>query len=349
MAMAMEMRLIVAAVLLLSLAADAVAQQPVYTSSNQPAPLGGMLWQEPEVAPLTDIGRPVEEYFSNPTADDFAGDDFAAGGPPADRGGKRSRGLLQKISLGATWLAGDGSDGLQMTEVSTSAAVIVPVMVAGSPFIVSPSLQVAFLNGPAELGLPEQVYRASASIMWMSKYSETLSLAVAIAPGVSSDFEATDEAFRLFGFVAATYQWSPAIELTFGAAYTGRNDIPVFPMAGVTWTPYEDLRIELTAPRPRIAHRVYGLPWATEAAEDWAYFAGELGGGTWAVERPNGNQDLLTIRDYRILLGYERKVKQGVSGKLEIGYVFGREIEFDDDPASFKPSSTLVIRSSLSF
>jgi len=61
-----------------------------------------------------------------------------------------------------------------------------------------------------------------------------------------------------------------------------------------------------------------------------------LGGGTWAVERQDGSQDLLTIRDFRVLVGYERNVKPGVSGKLEAGFVFGRKIEFNGDAANLR-------------
>lgn len=257
--------------------------------------------------------------------------------------------FLHKVDIDGAWIAGGSSSGFAMIESNASATVIVPIIRAGSPFIVVPSFGVTSLDTPTTLDLPDQVYRTSANILWMPKYSDRLSFVLSVAPGVSSDFVASDQAFRLFGFGVGTYQWSETVGLTFGAVYTGRTDIPVFPAAGVTWIPHEDLRVELTAPRPRIARRVHRLPFARATTEDWFYLAGEMGGSTWAVRRPSGRDDLLTIRDFRAVLGFERKVEDGLNGKLEIGYVFWREIEFENDPATLQPTDTLMIRTGLTF
>ena len=65
-----------------------------------------------------------------------------------------------------------------------------------------------------------------------------------------------------------------------------------------------------------------------------------LGGGEASVEDYN---------DIRVYVGVEWKPcdgLSGISGHLEIGYVFDRELVFRDE-GEFKPTDTLMIRASL--
>ena len=119
-------------------------------------------------------------------------------------------------------------------------------------------------------------------------------------------------------------------------------------MAGVVYKPDADTRIELTAPRPRFAKRVSWLD-DSEDANDWAYVSGEFGGGTYAVKRPGGAEDQVNFRDFRLLIGFESKTSSGIKTLFEAGYVFGRNIEFEDDSTEFKPSDTAIFRAGLSF
>ena len=274
--------------------------------------------------------------------------------PPVDLGPpiappEREFRLFQKPSAKVTWLAGGGDDGLGLAEVNASISTAIPPFVFGSLIIVTPSLAVTTVDQPSGLGLPSELYLASASFLWMNTVSDRLKFMAIVTPGVSSDFRATEDSFQLFALGVVTYQRTPEIQYMFGAVHTGRSDIPVFPVLGLVWTPHEDLRVEVTLPRPRVARRVYGLSQYGSDAEDWIYFAGELGGGTWAVERPSGDQDLLTIRDFRLVLGFERKTAFGLQANAELGYVFGRSIEFEHDPTEFEPTNTLMLRTGFSF
>lgn len=257
--------------------------------------------------------------------------------------------LVRKSSFDGAWLAGGGDNGLGIAELKASTTIVVPVPVFGSPLMISPGFGVSLLDRPAGMDIPSELYRVSANIMWMKQHSDRLSLMVGVAPGISSDFTATDGAFRIFGYGAATYQWKPTTQLIFGAAYTGRADIPVLPMAGLIWTPDDDTRLELTLPRPRLARRIHWNGALAANAEDWVYLAGELGGGTYAVRRTAGFDDEMTLRDFRLLVGVERKTALGLTGRAEIGYVFGREIEFDRDTTEYQPSDTVLLRAGFSY
>ncbi len=113
----------------------------------------------------------------------------------------------------------------------------------------------------------------------------------------------------------------------------------LLPVVGLIWTPRDEVRWELIFPRPRIMWRWGCQGWT----EDWLYLAGEFGGGSWAVQR-SGVPDQITVRDYRVLLGLERKSPSGAGRRIEFGYVFGRVVEFTSATPDYEPDSALLLR-----
>jgi hypothetical protein len=96
----------------------------------------------------------------------------------------------------------------------------------------------------------------------------------------------------------------------------------------------------------------------TDNRENWVYLVGEMGGGTWAVERPDGRDDLLTYRDLRLLFGWEnipprphplRPPALGRRLQVEAGWVFGRELEFEDSGLTYEPGGTSLIQARFDF
>ena len=63
------------------------------------------------------------------------------------------------------------------------------------------------------------------------------------------------------------------------------------------------------------------------------------------VEHPLGAKDSLTLTDYRFLIGLERKRNGGGKSFLEFGYIFGRSLEYRDDPIKLDMDGTLMLRS----
>jgi hypothetical protein len=58
----------------------------------------------------------------------------------------------------------------------------------------------------------------------------------------------------------------------------------------------------------------------------------------------------MTMRDIRILFGYERKLVGGVSTKFEVGYVFARELEFaSGTPPDVSLDDTILVRAGFSY
>ena len=172
---------------------------------------------------------------------------------------------------------------------------------------------------------------------------------VAVKPGMHSDFKSSQSrALRVEGRGMAFFDWTPTTKLVLGVVYLDRRDVSLLPAAGVIWTPHDDLSFELVAPRPRIAWRFMQCV-EPECVEHWAYVAGEFGGGEWAIRRSSGADDVVTYRDYRIILGVERKVIGGIKSRLEVGYVFGRELEYASATPDFSADDTLMLRIGASF
>jgi hypothetical protein len=78
--------------------------------------------------------------------------------------------------------------------------------------------------------------------------------------------------------------------------------------------------------------------------------AGEFGGGSWYVERSSGPDDLLAYRDWRVTLGVERRIGDYITtARLEVGYVFNREVEYDNSPGDQNLDSTIIVRGVLGY
>jgi hypothetical protein len=119
-------------------------------------------------------------------------------------------------------------------------------------------------------------------------------------------------------------------------------------VAGFIYTPNDDVEYRLVFPAPKISWR---LPWTDIPRQDerWAYLGAEYGGGAWGVQRTSGASDEMDITEYRLFFGYERKIIGGLSRSVEIGYVFGRELQYSSTPGEVKLDDTLMLRAGLSY
>ena len=268
--------------------------------------------------------------------------------PPPTPPGTRD-GIFQKLYFTGTWLPAMTEGDLGFSDLETGITLGFPCPVRESPLLVTPSFQTHYLDGPAAPDLPSRVYDAAIQFRWLRKINPRWAIDVGVEPGVHSDFESDDsDAFRVTGHGLAFYDWSPQTKLMLGVVYLNRDDVSLLPAAGIVWVPHDRLRYELVVPRPRIAWRFDSFA-GPGCDERWAYVAGEFGGGVWSVERSSGARDLVTARDYRFLLGLERKTAAGLSHHFEVGYVFSRNIEYGSGTPDFQPDDTLLLRLGLRY
>jgi hypothetical protein len=180
--------------------------------------------------------------------------------------------------------------------------------------------------------------------MWLPQIVKGYTLLLSVVPSVFGDFEAHQ--FRLTGKSLLIVDLMPdRLQFVGGVLYLNRENIRLLPAGGFIWTPVDWTRLELIFPKPKLAARWHIGP----GFEDWVYTTAEFGGNTWPIVRTGGEHDNVTYVDYRILLGFERKLDGGAGYRLEAGYVFGRSISFTSGQGDFNPQDTFMLRGGITY
>ncbi len=266
--------------------------------------------------------------------------------PPGVRNG-----VFQRVLFDATWLAPGGADGMGSNDLQLQAIFALPCPTRDSPLVITPGFAVHYLEGPQNVDLPPRLHEGYMQFRWLSQVTPQLGLDLAITPGVYSDFEQeSGKAFRLTGHTAAAWTWNEQMKIALGAAYLDMpSDTNIIPVGGLIWTPNDDLKLDLVFPHPRISRRIYWGGYENADTQDWAYVAGEFTNDAWAMQQTNGTDCQVSLRDYRFILGLERKVLGGLNSRFEVGYVFGRRIRYTSGTPDFHPSDTVMLRGGLTY
>lgn len=278
------------------------------------------------------IGRPA--VLDPPTT---------SAGPP---GAPAERGIFQGVELKANWLPRLDDDGLGHSTLSAGVSFGVPPLLLGMPLLVTPRAGLHLLDGPSFIDTASTLNDFDVSFASFKAINDRWSFRGSVSIGVYGDDYSLDEseALRMSGFAAALYQTSPEWQWMFGAAYLNRDDLSVIPVVGFI-RDCGSVRYEVMMPRPRI---VWRLPQDAAGAERSVYLAGDLGGGAWAVRRADGSTDTLNLSSWGVGVGYETNAGPGswLAGKrrYELGYVFGRHLEYSSDRLELPLDDSLVVR-----
>jgi len=304
---------------------------------------------EEETAPLQLVQYPLESA----AADDVLTEQAEAAeyaGPlgylrrqldclPKDQRGLR----MGETSATTTVLPSTGDDGFFFSTLDLRTSIWparLPV------FKVSPRVGLHLTDSPAGIDVPSFLFDTGIDVSLGIPLSQNLTVLTSVGPSLFTDGEnLSSSAFRMNAMAIGFYKWSDTLRLAFGFVYLDREDISALPVAGVIYEPSERVKLELVFPRPKLAYRLT----ARENREHWCYLAGEFGGNSWAVERSNGTDDVLTYRDLRLIGGIEQKNPGSLRWLMEAGFVFNREIEYESGIGKFKPSSTGLVRGGLTF
>lgn len=240
----------------------------------------------------------------------------------------------------------DGAGGFGITTITKQSTFAVPPFFYGNPILITPSIGVNYLDGPASLDLPSRLHDFELEFRYMRQVTGRFGFDSAIAPAYFGDLKNdSSDAWRLTGRFIAAWDWSPTLKFVGGAWFLGREDIPVSPIFGGVWKPNDCWQVDAVFPRPRVYYRFE----AHDDVKNWIYVGGEFGGNSWAIDRAGGVPDKVTYRDLRLVVGWERTKKLGLNGRLELGWVFDREIEYVSNIAKFYPDDTLMLRGELSY
>lgn len=255
-------------------------------------------------------------------------------------------GSLQQALLRATYLPRLGTDGFGMTDVVKQFTFAVPPFIAGSPILITPAATTHFLDGPATVALPDEVYSFELEFRYMKQATKRFGFDLAAAPSYFGDLKNdSHQAWRVTGRALGAFDWTPTLKLVAGALILGRSDYPALPAGGVIWKPSDEQRYEFIFPRPKFARRIH----VDCDREQWLYVMGEFGGNTWAYDRPNDIADKFTYSDYRLNFGWQHVAPGGLNGRLELGWVFHREITLLSGLPGSTPPDTFLIRGELSY
>jgi hypothetical protein len=185
------------------------------------------------------------------------------------------------------------------------------------------SINMHLLSGPASVPLPPRLYDFSLGYQKRGRAVDVLSYDLAASLGVFSDFEdSARDGVRFPGHAVGMLHYTPEFDVVFGVDYLSRDDYKILPVAGFSLRPIwmQNLRFDLVFPRPRIDYSL--------SQDKKLYLAGRLGGGSWDIEFPNDNNDVMTYRDLQLLVGFERRDERGNQSVWEFGYVFDRQLSF---------------------
>lgn len=221
-------------------------------------------------------------------------------------------------------------------------------------------IDIHWINGPSRTDMPPRLYDFSIAYQCRRRFGP-LGYDVAASVMASSDFEGSArEGIRFPAHAVGFLQVCPTADLVFGVDYLDRGDIKLLPVAGLIWTPRDDVRLELVFPRPRATFRLpeCGWPWggggdapapaavpgACPPREHRLYIAGELGGGSWAIERIGQYDDFATYRDLRLSVGLECVDTGGMRSAIEFSYLFARRLEFTSGDGNGPLEDAAMIR-----
>lgn len=199
-------------------------------------------------------------------------------------------------------------------------------------------INIHWLGGPYTSPLPSRVYDFGIGLQTRDALSDRFSYDVAASVGAFSDFEdSARDGIRFPSHAVGMVHFDSSTDIVFGLDYLDRDDYPLLPVFGVSLYNLDipGLRMDLIFPRPRIEYAL--------SPDSRAYIAGNMGGGTWDIEFPDETDKVMTYRDFRLLVGFER-ADDGSLGALEFGYVFGRRLEFRNDPITTDFQDAFVLQ-----
>jgi len=259
--------------------------------------------------------------------------------------------FVQDLRLRETYVAGGKDDtDLGINDIDAAVTFTLPnFLTTGQPLFISPGFTLSLWDGPANIDadLPPEAYAAYLDFQWSSDPMLQIGAELGFRIGVYTDFDTLNsDSLRLQGLALGTARLTPAWMLKVGVIYIDRNDIKLLPAGGLLWTPTPQVRFDFFFPQPKLSAYLTTVG----QVEVWWYVAGEYGGGAWTIERTDGTSDRIDINDIRISGGFEWTGPRGLTGFVEAGFVFKRQVVYVVDPSdTFSPDDTWMIRAGIAF
>lgn len=250
-------------------------------------------------------------------------------------GGERS-GLLRGPRIRHAYVGSDEDDDNVITnDTDVSVVFAFPnFLYSTQPLYVVPSFSLHLFDGPNSstgADLPGSTYSGFLDLGYNTDPNRILSSEFGVRVGVFSDFnDVNSDSIRVLGKGLFNFRLTPTATLKAGVYYLDRLEWKVLPAGGLLWQPNPYTRFDLFFPQPKLARY-----WRTVGTKDvWWYIAGDYGGGSWTIERENGDKERFDLNDLRAIVGLEWGFSDAIrAGRrtafAEVGYVFDRELIYE--------------------
>ena len=250
-------------------------------------------------------------------------------------------------------MQGNNGNELNINDIEVATTATLPNFLRGSqPLRISPGFIFHYWDGPdsdvfPNFDLPARAYSAYLAFDHITDLAQDNGIETNFTVGYYSDFNNTSsDAIRLTSKLLGWRRINPYTVAKLGIEYFDRVDVKLLPAGGFYLTPNSDMKFDLYFPKSKLAHRIPNIG----DLEAWAYIGAEYGGGSWAIERRNGDRDQADINDVRAYLGLEWIGPRRVTGFFEFGYAFDREIVYRSNALDkLDLQDTLMVRSGLAF
>ncbi|HND54778.1 MAG TPA: hypothetical protein PLV92_20340 [Pirellulaceae bacterium] len=298
---------------------------PIHSSRDSLQPL----------APSQPIGEPLHEPELDKFSDRFT-DPYAEDWDPAtilNQLGYRGAGHAR----GSQWLIGNGD---RMGLFTLSLADSDRPTANQLKLIPNFDIAIHWFMGPKQTDVPARAYDFLLRWDYRHELNDSLTLDLAFSLGFYSDFEGSArKGLRWPSTAVLEYQVDDCSKWLLGVDILDRDDYFCLPVIGKVWTPTPDVRIDFVFPKPRAAYRTERFGWVFVGMEMW--------GGTWAVERQSGLNDVLTYRDLRAVVGLQSTTTDRRVWFTDLGIAFDRDLEFRSAQGAFAPSPVFLFQGTL--
>lgn len=250
------------------------------------------------------------------------------------------------ISFGSEWLT-DAQTGLTTYDASFKFPIL-KLFGSPPPIVKSGWAFTDFSAGP-RFELPRELYEYSVSVSQVYRLNDRWTVRSMLGVAMATDhFNRSSDAWQFRGGVFGIYQASEQWQWTVGAIALGRDDLPAVPALGAIWTPSPAIRWDLIPPDPK-------FNWMfseTASRQNWLYLGGGFDGTTWGYRTLGGENDRLTYGDLRLVAGWQSTPRgepgvpyvRGRKYNVEIGYVFSRDLEFNQEQTEISLDDAWLIR-----
>lgn len=276
--------------------------------------------------------------------------------------------FLHDVSLDYNWFAGHGSSpnqlGINDIDLKSTFALPMPFFQqpVEPPLLITPGFAWHYWDGPSSNApgnpdMPARTFDAYLDAAWDPVFiPNAFSAELDSSIGIYSDFaKITSQSIRIKGKGLAVIAIpDTTLTMKLGVWYINREKYKLLPAGGFVWKPSPVTRFDILFPNPKFTQLLTMSPGGTEW---WWYLSGNYGGGVWTIKRsadathPENNQvDLVDYDDIRVALGIDFRRPAGLTGFVEGGYAFDRQLNYASGlPSSFDPNGTAYVHAGVSF